>query len=318
MSKSKRNGSEAKFYPNTSTTLERALLAAKTANDNMGGGVILRPATEARLNAIQPQYHLARQQVGAKKAAYMSLTSRKDIARNDTAMYTSHFLQVFNMGAKRGLYLAGERVIFGMHENSEALPSLKGDSKILWVAERVVEGEAWRIAKGRVAVVNPSAAEVGAKLAQFQSLTNLTSNANDAYGDAQKALRHLHREARAVVKKVWREVENHYNEGDRPRMRKLAREWGVVYARKGGEKQVSGIITDGATGQPLPGVKVKFENGKNKSVTNAQGRFTLITNLLHEQVLVAVHSTYEQAEITIQLIEGEENKCEVKMERKAG
>jgi hypothetical protein len=278
----------------------------------VGAGTPLRAQTVARLNAIQGQYRLSKVEVARTKTAYMMLTSQKDEARNDTSMYSSHFLQVFNMGVRRGKYEAGDRAVFGMQTHSETLPSQKGDANIQFVAERIVEGEAWRIAKGKVAVVNPSASEVEAKLTLFISLSNQTSNAHDAYGDAQKALRNLHREARAVVKKVWREIENHYNEGSRERMRKMAREWGVVYARKGGEKRVSGTITD-AQGKPVPGAKVKFENGNNKTLSDAQGKYKLITNLLHEQTLLISHPSYEKAEVIVELLEGEENHCHVRM-----
>jgi hypothetical protein len=121
-----------------------------------------------------------------------------------------------------------------------------------------------------------------------------------------------HSEAREVVIEVWREVEFYYRRGTRERMRKHAREWGVIYARKGGEKRVSGTITD-AQGKPVPGAKVKFENGNNKTLSDAQGKYKLITNLLHEQTLVVSHPSYEQAEVIVDLLEGEENHCDVRM-----
>ena len=315
MSNDALNGSENKFYPNSNSSIEIALMLAKDENDRIGAGTFLNPNTITRLNTILPQFKAAVLEVTKKKMAYVTLTVQKEKARQDTLMLTSHFMQVFNLGAKRGKYLAGDRVLFGLHLNSEALPNLKGDTNIETAAKKVADGEARRIAAGKEAMVNPSGAEVGAAYNSFLQLTHLTANADSEYADAQKNLRTIGKEARAVVKRVWREVETNFHEGDRPRMRKWARYWGVVYGRKGGEKTVSGTITDAATGLPVPAAKVKFKDGRNKTLSNMQGHFTLITNLMHSQTLIAQHIHYSPAEVKIDLKEGVENVCAVKMEK---
>src|SRR5688500_4587926 len=115
MSKSKRNGSEAKFYPQTYKSLQETLFKAKQQNDEMGAATILSPNTAARLNAIEPLFRQGGAQVGTKKAVFSNLAREKDEARNDIAMHASHFLQVFNLGAKRKKYSFADRVLFGMH-----------------------------------------------------------------------------------------------------------------------------------------------------------------------------------------------------------
>lgn len=315
MSANVKNGSEAKFYPTTHVTIERALMTAKAMNDNLGSSTLLSQKTSDRLNAIQPLFRQGTALVGQRKGERALLNSQKNKARTDTVLFTSHFLQVFNMGAKRGKYNAVDRVLFGMSADSDALPSLKGDSQIQNAAEYVISGEAKRIAAGKEAVSNPSAAEVEEKYNLFMQLEHLSANANFALIDEQQALRALAKEGRAVIKKVWREIEVHYCEGTREHMRKMAREWGVQYARKGGEKRVRGTITDADTGLPLPAVKVKFANGNNKVLTGMDGRFTLITNLMHSQNLLASRTGYDNTEIIIELKEGEENSCAFRMER---
>lgn len=315
MSKSGKNGAEARLIPNTSVELESCLLNTKMINDHHGASTILTPNIVARLNAIQPLYRQTRASVFRLKGELYSINRQKDKARNDTAMHTSHFLQVFNMGVARGKYSFADRALFDRPVSSKKLPKLHSDAKITWAAEQVIDGEAKRIADGLPPMANPSGAEVEAQYHLYMQLTGLASIADDVYGDAQKALRGLHKEARAVIKKVWNEVETYYCEGTRERMRKHARDWGVKYARKGGEKILKGTITDAATGLPIGNAKVKFESGKNKTYSGAQGNFTLITNLLHSQTLTAIRSGYSTAEVVIELKEGEENVCVVKMER---
>ncbi len=97
MSKRKRNGTEKKILPNTSTSIESSLLAAKTASDNLGGASKLTPNTFSRLNTIQPAYQQARVQMFKRKAELANIIEQKEEARASLLLHTSHFLQVFNL-----------------------------------------------------------------------------------------------------------------------------------------------------------------------------------------------------------------------------
>lgn len=308
-----KKGSESKFYPVTDIAIEKALRFAKRKNDSAGVNTILTQKTIDRLNNIEPLFRQTRVNIFSRKAQYSLLITQKDKAREDLILLVSHFLQVFNLGIKRGKYSFSERVLFGMDASSKKLPRLMNDSDIRGAAEKIISGEARRIADGKPAMSNPSAAEVEAAFVLFQDLTHQGYAANDALFAEQKALRALYKEAHGVVKKVWREAETAYAEGSRERMRKWARKWGVRYARKGGEKLVTGMLTDAATGLPLGAVKLKFKKGKNKTLSGLDGSFELITNLLKKQTLIATRPGYKPAEVKLELKEGEKNVCAVKM-----
>lgn len=308
-----KKGSEAKLYPVTDITIEKALMLAKRKNDNAGVNTILTQKTIDRLNVVEPIFRQTRSNIFARKGEFNGLMVQKDKAREALILLVSHFLQVFNLGIARGKYSFADRVLFGMNAHSKALPKLTSDSDTKLAAEKIISGEAVRLADGKPPMSNPSAAEVEAALVLFQDLTQQGYSANDAMFAEQKALRGLYKEAHAVVKKVWREAETAYAEGSRERMRKWARKWGVRYARKGGEKQVTGMVTDAATGLPLPAVKLKFKKGKNKTISGIDGSFELVTNLLKKQTLIATRPGYKSAEVKLELKEGEENVCVVKM-----
>src|SRR5690242_3805421 len=104
MSANKRNGSEKKVLPTTDIQIESALLNTKMRCDTLGAATVLMPSTIARLNSIQPLFQNARQQIGSKKAHYSGLVRQKEEAHEALLLHTSHFLQVFNMGIKRGKY----------------------------------------------------------------------------------------------------------------------------------------------------------------------------------------------------------------------
>ncbi len=308
-----KKGSESKFYPVTDVGIEKALIFAKRKNDSAGVHTILSQKTIDRLNVIEPLFKQTRMNIFKHKAGFSSLTGQKDKARRSLTLHISHFLQVFNLGAKRDKYSFADRVLFGMNAYSAVLPGLKNDNNIREAAEKIIDGEARRLANGKPAMSNPSAAEVEAALLLFQNLTYQAIAANDAMFKEQKALRGIYKEAHTVVKKIWREAETAYSEGSRERMRKWARKWGVHYARKGGEKLVSGRVTDAATGLPVPAVKLKFKKGKNKTISRLDGTFELVTNLLKKQTLTATRPGYKPAEVKLELKEGEQNSCVVKM-----
>ena len=296
-----KNSSEAKFFPNSNHTRLLALNQAKMLNDALATNDVLTTRTKARLNAIQPLYEASHNEFNNKKAEYSLLVTQKEKRKEETAMLCAHFLQVFNFCVKRGEYERSYRPLYGMRIEHEQLPPLKREWEIDQAAATIIKGEETRVAQGGVPMSNPSAAQVEAKYTLYKSLMGQASNAHSALMLAQKAVKGLNKEATGVIKKVWDEVETFYDERSRENMRKNAREWGVIYARKGNLLRVNGVVTDSATGLPLAGVKVQFANGRNKVITNPEGKFIIGTTLMHEQPLTATLKGYETGEVMVTL-----------------
>ena len=306
---------EQKFYPNTDNGRSTALSLAKQANDNVGANSPLTQRTKDRLNAIQPLFETRISERTTKEGELALLLADKEKAKEKTAMFCSHFVQVMNLCIKRGEYEAAIRAFYLLPVDSEQVYALKTEPEIQMSGMHLLQGEADRVAHGGVPMSRPSAAEVKVHHDLYVQLINSGSNAKTALRLAQKAVNELNHEADKVIRKVWAEVETFYNELPRAGQREHARRWGVVYGRKGHLKKITGTVTDSATGLPLTGVTIKLANGRNKKTTGSNGAFTITTTLMHGQTLLATLNNYEPYKTTIVLQEGSGSVCEVKMVR---
>lgn len=304
---------EAKFYPKSNYTRSLALEAAFMANTSFALQNVLTQRTKDRLLAIKPLHESKMHEMVVRKAESSRLMAQKETMRKKTAMFCSHFYQVLNLCIKRGEYNPAVRSLYNLPVNSDTLPPLKTEWNIANAAEQLLTGEQQRVAQGGVPMSRPSAAEVQAHFTVYQNLISTGSNAKDALDLAQEAVQQLNKEVNGVIKKVWDEVETFYNEQQRESMREHARRWGVVYARKGGLKKITGTVTDSVTGLPVTGVKLQLATGRNKTVTGADGRFTLSTSLMHGQVLTAKLKGYDTTEIKTELYEDKDTVCNLVM-----
>jgi hypothetical protein len=305
--------SEAKFYPKSNFDRQKALMKAFTQNANATGNNPLTQRTKDRLNAIYPEYNSKMLTMAAKKAQSVGLMAEKEKMREKVAMYCSHFIQVFNMCVRRGEYPAGHRAIYQLEVENEKLPPLQLERQVTTVARNIIAGEQARVAQGGAPMSRPSADEIEDIFVVYKNLISTGSNAKDALDNAQEDVQRLNKEANAVIKKVWREAEVFYSEQPRPSMREHARRWGVIYARKGYKKKVTGIITDSETGLPLEGVQLKLSVGRKKAITSIDGKFTLPTSLMEEQMLTATLAGYKPAETEITLYENRDTVCNIGM-----
>lgn len=305
---------ETRLYPRTTYTRKAALDTAKRMNDNMTGESPLMPKTIERLNAICALLDERTIELRTATAVWANQAAVKTKAKNKTIMLCSHFIQVFDLGAKRGVFEPSARAYFGLPENSARLPRMIQDMEILMVAEKLIKGDAKRIENGGAPVSCPTIAEVQAAYNEFKiSFLNM-SNCHSRLSIKQKAVNELTKEVRLVLRKVWDEVESFYNELPRESRRNHGRRWGIVYIQKGGEKFVEGTVTHAQTGLPLAGVSIKLLNGRNKVTTNVQGKFKINTTLMHTQPLLAKLPGHADVETMVELIEGKTCVCNLVMQ----
>ncbi len=79
---------------------------------------------------------------------------------------------------------------------------------------------------------------------------------------------------------MWNEIETAFDEGNKPSMRRKAREWGVVYIVTPGEEldpdefSIAGTLTDSETGEPIDNAAVVVQAAVQIIVlTDAQGKY---------------------------------------------
>jgi len=219
-----------RHLPKRYGAIHKALMMAKFKNDNINpSNPVLTPATQARLNAMEPLFSAAMQTCGNELAVQTRQTALVSEAFDIARDYISHFIQVFDFGVKRKKFPAAARAFYRLDVNSKKLPRLTQESDITHWGDIIESGDAARITAGGAAMSNPTAAEVKTAVDDFRTKNIAQSNMKDAFDKAQEAVMALAPKARKVIKKIWDEVETFYNEEKAPSRRRKGREWGIVY-----------------------------------------------------------------------------------------
>ncbi|MBL0310869.1 MAG: hypothetical protein IPP77_14730 [Bacteroidetes bacterium] len=308
---------EAKFYPSSNTERITAIRSAWNTNNQPVFADVLTPATQARLNLVKPDYENKLRAFSAYKAAQATHVAEKEKAKNALAIYVSHFIQSLNLSIARGEKPAAVRAIYSLEVSSEKVPSLLQESEIIYWARNLITGEAARIAAGGVPMSNPSIGDVQLRQTTYLNLVTSTLIDKSNLKKARNEIKKVTVEVNRVIRKVWNEVETYYGERARPSMRRYARRWGVVYARKGATKKLRGIVVDMQSGEMLAAVEIKFANGRNRFITSNDGQFIISTTLMKTQKLHFTCKGYTPVIKAIKLIEGQGTYLEVPMQRVA-
>ncbi|MBK5285246.1 MAG: hypothetical protein JJE25_07560, partial [Bacteroidia bacterium] len=261
--------------PQTDDGRDRALTTGKERKDTVTpADMAITPATEARLDIIQPGFQAKMLVRGVALSVQSASTSVVDTAKALAKMFTSHFIQVFNLGVHRGVYPKADRAYYQLDVNSEAVPHMSTEQEILQWGERIKPGNVARLAAGGAAMSNPTEPEVTIKVLDFKTKNEDQANKKTAFDQAQESVEALHSEADKVIKKIWDEVETFYNEEEAPSKRRKAREWGVVYVSDI-KLTFNFALNNSADGNPVEAVECELTETNNTVFTNALGTATM-------------------------------------------
>jgi len=275
-----------RFLPSTIEERFEALGLAKNKRDNLPIIVSnpLTTATNTRLTNTWTDLTTKMTAIATAKAAYNTGTPVKNAAGDIVRLYISHFIQVFNFGVARGKYPAGNRSFYNLPVDYVSLPDLSKDSDLIEWANYLVGGDVLRLAAGGLPMENPTPFELDTAKTNFTTLFTSQSNNKDALDTAQETLEAFLSEADKTIKKVWDELEAFFNEETDESRRENMREWGVVYITVGESKVLSGVVTYNAL--PGAGLRVRLKSGRNESICNATGGYSLSTTLMGEQKVI--------------------------------
>jgi hypothetical protein len=189
-----------------------------------------------QLDAIFPQFKTA---LGARAADLSQQTASTDVASTalDVArQFISHFIQTLNMAIDRHTFRPSDRAFYQLDVNNGVVPPLASESDVLLWGQRVIDGEAARVAAGGMAIPFPSIAEVTTVFNDFKTKRDTQSHLSEAVDEDEEAIAALRPEVDALVVDLWDEIEFAFRRNAPSSLRNKAREWGVVYASRAGEQ----------------------------------------------------------------------------------
>ncbi|MBI4947776.1 MAG: hypothetical protein HY840_15400 [Bacteroidetes bacterium] len=242
--------------PNSDESRNLALTAAKTKKDNtVPASIVITPNTVVRLDSTQPLLFSAMQTRANTLQAQSAATLLKNTTEKQAKMFISHFIQAFNNGVDRGIFPAAHRAFYQLDVSSSSVPDMDTEALLLLWGQRLITGDAARIAAGGTAMAMPSIAQVTVPYNSFKAANIAQSTAKDAYDNAQETVSDMRINVDNLILRIWDEVETAFNDEEIASKRRKAKEWGVVYTDSSAPPVTSGIsiTSDQSTisGMPL-------------------------------------------------------------------
>jgi len=216
--------------PNTDLARIRALRSAQDMGEILSSSelgfsfILLR-----KLHDFLPHFELAiknhRQAISEQSSKSKEYNERQKKAR----LYVSHFIQVLNFTIAREELKAEVREFYGLNINSQSIPSLVKDMKLIEWGNKLIEGERLRIAAGGNPIYSPSIALVRVNCDKFRDAYNhqktLQSN-TQRFSEQVAERRH---EADQLILDIWNDVEVHYKDKPEAERREICSRYGLVY-----------------------------------------------------------------------------------------
>lgn len=287
--------------PQSDESRLKALNAAKNKKDNTPPSkIVLTPNTITRLDSTQPDYAAKMLDRGKALQAQSTATEALEKAKAKTVMFISHFIQTFNNSVDRGVFAKSDRAFYQLDVNSNRVPDLKSEADILLWGNRLIDGDAQRVAAGGAAMGFPTIAEVTTVFNDFKNLDNAQSAKKDAYDDAQEAVSTLKEEVDKLILRMWDEVETAYNDEPITSKRRKSREWGVVYVSTT-ETVIEGTVTNFNDNTPLADADVLIVETDNSTKTDANGKYKLTTQAIDNVTVSVAKENFVRENITVNI-----------------
>ena len=224
-----------------------------------------RLITAAQFAKIDPRderslYSTFKRDVGESAGALAhqaDLTDEHDVAIGALAQVASHFIQVFNLAVGRRVCQPSDRAYYGLDINRADVPPLISHDDVNGWAQKIVDGEAARLAAnpGAPAMAMPSVGDITSAQALVATKRQTQTTAKDAYTKEPQDVEVSEPAIDALITDMWDTIEFNLRTLDGPSRRRRAREWGIVYLTRPGEAPDPGTPPEGGTtgGGTTPG-----------------------------------------------------------------
>ncbi len=201
------------------------------------------------LTAFLPVYEGLMNEVSKAKALQTASTAAVTPLLRTARIWVGQGYQHIVDAVVRGSVPRSSLASYGMAQHARGPRFGKGEQAVLSAAERLRNAEEHRVANGGEPMAFPSLAEIMVHVDAFRTANHVQADRKLALSEAQRNLRQANTEAKKLVLRLWNTIETAYDTGDRPSMRRKAREWGVIYSIAKGEQDRDG--DEGAEpGQP--------------------------------------------------------------------
>ncbi len=290
--------------PRSNRGRERALNMITAKNNSISiGDRIFTTLTTTRMNAEQTFVHNEMQLIKSTKRDL----NEHSIFVNNAFGPAQQLIKDFSAGlfklVKRSDQVA-DVALYEFVESHMVLPHVTQQSEITTWGKNLSDGETARmLLSGRVAMTNPTIAEVNAGVSDFNNKKTAQSNFKDVFGNAEEAMKTRNEETTdGVIKISWNEVRTRHSEGTIESQRRKDREYGLVYVSKV-MKVVNILVLNNASGLPIKDAMVELIDTGKTGTTAADGKVAIKSTVVDGATFNASHDGYSENEVTIEVSE---------------
>lgn len=216
--------------PNTDLARIRALRSAQDMGELLSSSelgfsfILLR-----KLHDFLPHFELAiknhRQAVSEQSVKSKEYNERQKKAR----LYVSHFIQVLNFTIAREELKPKVREFYGLNINSQKIPSLVKDVKLIEWGKKLIEGERLRVGAGGNPIYSPSIALVRVNCDKFKDAYNYQKTLQSNTQRFSEQVAERRHQADQLILDIWNEVEANYKDKPETERREICSRYGLVY-----------------------------------------------------------------------------------------
>lgn len=234
------------YYPTSDTSRLEVLRKAKNRLDQAEPAeVVLTAATVAILNDMFPNWEREVRERDVAAGGESEAAKALRTAGNQLRMYISHYLQAFNNAVERDEFSPAERAKFQLPVSQESVPTLSNESDLVTWGDRLIKGEAARLADALAPVTMPPIAAVDEKYQAFLTARTARDDANkDAERESEDVTKMRDGVDDFIREDLWYEIVGAFRKEQPAAGRRKARLWGVRYRFRPGETPEEGELPD--------------------------------------------------------------------------
>ena len=203
--------------------------------------------SQATLQKMRNFYVSFEQMMQQQKSSFSSQSSKSkelSVITRKAKLYISHFYQVLNFAVMRGEILPSARKFYGLRENDSRLPNLNNEKDIAFWGDKLIKGEAERIANGGNPITNPTAAVVRVRYEHFLEAVRYQKVLQKTTAYATDRISAMRSEADLLILTCWNEVETTFDLLPEDVRREKSAKYGVVYVYRPYERDEQQIVEE--------------------------------------------------------------------------
>ena len=153
-------------------------------------------------------------------------------------LYVSHFIQVLNLSVIRGEINAEQKSYYGLGTESNTVPDLSTDQRVVEWGRKIIKGEMMRQQHGGAPIYNPSIAKVRAYFDPFESDMEELKIQKHNVNRFQKETNKVREQVDEILLNIWNQVENAFVEQPLAERLESCKKYGLIYYYRRGETPI--------------------------------------------------------------------------------